>query len=192
MAKATSKAQAKAQELREKIFKVQNLREKIAARKAEREDQQKQKYAKMRLVAEKAPDKLEKCLASLADKCASMAEGWENLRENLGLMKAPHNAALKLRVAAARNYAKNFKRIQSARHRQPPFANLAYLPEEARPEPGFHRFLYRSDDPAPGAVRVSGVGQGCTGASSDPATGAETRGGRTSSWGTAAPLRTTR
>ena len=112
MATATkAKAKPNVAILRAKIAKVQKLREKIAARKEERVQEQKQQFAKMRLVAAKAPEKLEKCLAGLADKCASMAEGWENLRENLGLVKAPREAALKLRVAAAKNYGKNFKRI---------------------------------------------------------------------------------
>lgn len=90
---------------------VKELREKIAARKAERVAAEKAKFAKMRTVAQKAPEKLEACLAGLADKCASMAEGWENLRENLGLVKAAKEAPLKVRVAAARNYGKAFKRV---------------------------------------------------------------------------------
>ena len=107
----TAKVKVPSKEAREKIAKVQALRKKIAARNVERQSEDKQKYAKMRLVAAKAPEKLEKCLAQLADKCASMAEGWENLRENLGLIKAPRQATLKVRVAAARNYAKPFQRI---------------------------------------------------------------------------------
>ena len=87
------------------------LRSKIAARKTERGAENKQKYAKMRLVAAKAPQKLEKCLARLADKYASMAEGIENMRENLGLVRAAKNAPIKVRVATTRNYAKQFVRI---------------------------------------------------------------------------------
>lgn len=90
---------------------VKELRDKIAARKAQRAAEQKAKYAKMVAVAKKAPEKLEACLARLADKCAGQAEGWENLRENLGLVKASKEAPLKVRVAAARNYAKAFNRI---------------------------------------------------------------------------------
>jgi len=90
---------------------VKELRDKIATRKKERVAAQKAKYEKMRTVAAKAPEKLEACLAGLADKCASMAEGWENMRENLGLVKAAQGAPLKVRLAATRKYAKAFQRI---------------------------------------------------------------------------------
>jgi hypothetical protein len=87
------------------------LREKIAARKAERKAENIKKYAKMRSVAAKAPEKLEKHLIRLADKYASMAEGIENLRENLGLVRAAKRAPLEVRKAAAEVYGKKFKKI---------------------------------------------------------------------------------
>jgi len=87
------------------------LRAKIAARKAERKTEKIRKYAKMRSVATKAPEKLEKHLIRLADKYASHAEGIENLRENLGLVRAAKEAPLKIRVAAAKEYGKKFRRI---------------------------------------------------------------------------------
>ena len=92
---------------------VKEIKAKIAARKAERTTEKKQKYAKMRSVATKAPEKLEKCLASVAAKHAALSEGIENLRENLGLIRAAKNAPLKVRVAAAREYGKQFKLIAS-------------------------------------------------------------------------------
>ncbi len=87
------------------------LREKIAARKAERKTEKTKEYAKMRSVATKAPEKLEKHLIRLADKFASMAEGIENLRENLGLIRAAKEAPLKVRTAAAKEYGKKFRKI---------------------------------------------------------------------------------
>lgn len=93
---------------------VKELRAKIAARKAEREAGKTAKvvkYAKMKAVATKAPEKLEKHLIGLADKFAAMAEGIENLRENLGLVRAAKEAPLKTRIAAAKNYGKTFRRI---------------------------------------------------------------------------------
>jgi hypothetical protein len=87
------------------------LRAKIAARKAERKTEKIRKYAKMRTVAAKAPEKLEKHLIRLADKYASHAEGIENLRENLGLVRAAREAPLKIRVAAAKEYGKKFRQI---------------------------------------------------------------------------------
>lgn len=90
---------------------VKELRGKIAARKAEREAKKKQKFAKMRSAAEKAPEKMEKRLAGIAEKCASMTEAIENLRVNLGLHRSATGAPLKVRVAVARNYGKTFKRI---------------------------------------------------------------------------------
>lgn len=90
---------------------LKELRDKIAARRAERAAGKTKKYAKMRLVAAKAPEKLEKHLTMLADKYASAAEGIENLRENLGLVRPAKNAPLKVRVGATRDYAAKFRRI---------------------------------------------------------------------------------
>jgi hypothetical protein len=90
---------------------LQQLREKIAARRLQREAGKADKYAKMRLVAQKAPEKFEKHLLRLADKYASMAEGLENLRGNLGLVRAAKEAPMKVRVATAKAYGNNFIRI---------------------------------------------------------------------------------
>lgn len=90
---------------------IKQLRDKIAARRKDRKAKKIDKYAKMRLVAAKAPEKLEKHLARLADKFASMAEGIENLRENLGLVRVGKEAPMKNRVAAAKSYGKKFVRI---------------------------------------------------------------------------------
>jgi hypothetical protein len=84
---------------------------KIKARQAEKQAAVKAKYAKMRRVAEENAGGVESCLTNLADACAAQAEAFENLRENLDLVQAPKEASLKTRTAAARNYAKSFKRI---------------------------------------------------------------------------------
>src|SRR5271168_3429155 len=89
----------------------EEIRKKVYARKAEKKAAEKAKYAKMRRVAEENAGGVEKSLTNLADACAAQAEAFENLRENLDLVQAPKNAALKVRVAAANNYAKAFKRI---------------------------------------------------------------------------------
>jgi hypothetical protein len=87
------------------------IRKKIEARKVAKQAAQKAKFAKMRHVAENEPMGVEKDLTQLADACAAQAEAFENLKENLDLILAPKEASLKIRVAAARNYAKSFKRI---------------------------------------------------------------------------------
>ena len=90
---------------------LKEIRDKVAARKAQRKAKKADKYAKMRLVAAKAPEKMEKHLIRLADKYASMAEAVENLRVNLGLVRAAKEAPLKVRVAATKTYGKKFIRI---------------------------------------------------------------------------------
>jgi hypothetical protein len=87
------------------------LLKKIQARKAEKQAAQKTKWAKMRHAAEEGAAGIEKKLAKLAYLCSAAAEGFENLRDNLDLIQAPKESSLKVRVAAARNYAKSFKRI---------------------------------------------------------------------------------
>jgi len=93
------------------MAKPQEIRKKIMARKAERAAAEKAKFAKMRQVADGDPGSVEKDLAQLADACAAQAEAFDNLRENLDLIQPPKEAALKVRVAAARNYAKAFRQI---------------------------------------------------------------------------------
>lgn len=89
----------------------EGIRKKIQARKAEKVAAEKAKYAKMKHVADNDPGSVEKDLTSLADACAAQAEAFDALRENLDLIQAPKEASLKIRVAAARNYGKEFKRI---------------------------------------------------------------------------------
>jgi len=87
------------------------LLKKIQARKAEKEATVKAKWAKMRHMAEEAAPEVEHALNDLAEACAAQAEAFDNLKENLDLIQAPKEASLRIRVAAARNYAKAFKRI---------------------------------------------------------------------------------
>jgi hypothetical protein len=87
------------------------LLKKIQARKAEKQAASKAKWAKMRSTAAQYAPTIEKNLAKLAELCSLAAEGFENLRDNLDLVQAPKEASLKVRVAAARNYAKAFQRI---------------------------------------------------------------------------------
>jgi len=87
------------------------LLKKIQARKAEKVAAVKAKYAKMRHVAENAPGEIEKDLTLLADACAAQAEAYDALRENLDLIQAPKEASIKVRVAAAKQYAAEFRRI---------------------------------------------------------------------------------
>jgi hypothetical protein len=84
---------------------------KIQARKAEKVAAEKAKYAKMKRVAEEAPGTIEKDLTALADACAVQAEAFDALRENLDLIQAPKEASVKVRVAAAKQYAAEFRRI---------------------------------------------------------------------------------
>jgi hypothetical protein len=65
----------------------------------------------MRHVAEEGAAGVESSLSNLAEACAAQAEAFDNLKENLDLIQAPKEASLKVRTAAARNYAKSFKRI---------------------------------------------------------------------------------
>jgi len=87
------------------------LLKKIQARKAEKQAAAKAKWAKMRSTAAQYAPTIEKNLAKLAELCVEAAEGFSNLSENLDLVQAPKGASLKIRVAAARNYAKAFQRI---------------------------------------------------------------------------------
>lgn len=87
------------------------LRKKIQARQAEKQAAERAKYAKMRQVANDAPGGVEKELQQLADACSAQAEAFENLKENLDLIQAPKEASIRLRAAAAKNYARSFKRI---------------------------------------------------------------------------------
>lgn len=89
----------------------ESLREKIAARKAERLAEQKNKYARLRQVATEEPKEVEEALTEIADALATMSEGLVNLRENLDLVKAPKTASLKVRIATARKYASSFKQV---------------------------------------------------------------------------------
>jgi hypothetical protein len=65
----------------------------------------------MRSTAAQYAPTIEGNLTKLAELCATAAEEFENLRDNLDLNQAPKEASLKVRVASARNYAKAFKRI---------------------------------------------------------------------------------
>jgi hypothetical protein len=87
------------------------LLKKIQARKAEKQATEKAKWAKMRSTAAQYAPTIEKNLAKLAELCVSAAESFQNLRDNLDLVQAPKGASLKVRVAAARKYAKEFIRI---------------------------------------------------------------------------------
>jgi DNA-binding ferritin-like protein len=87
------------------------LREKMAARKAEREQAKVEKFAKLRRLAEENPQQVENDLNALAEACGNMAEAFENLKENLDLVKAAGDAALKVRIAAAKKYGKGLKRV---------------------------------------------------------------------------------
>jgi hypothetical protein len=87
------------------------LLKKIQARKAEKQAAAKAKWAKMRHVADEGAAGVESSLSNLAEACAAQAEAFDNLKENLDLIQAPKEASLKVRTAAARNYAKSFKRI---------------------------------------------------------------------------------
>jgi hypothetical protein len=93
------------------MAKPQEIRKKIMARKAEKAAAEYEKYAVLRVVAANDPGSVEKDLTQLADACAGQAEAFDNLRENLDLIQPPKEAALKVRVAAARNYAKAFRQI---------------------------------------------------------------------------------
>jgi hypothetical protein len=87
------------------------LLKKIQSRKAEKQAAAKAKWAKMRHVAEEGAAGVESSLSNLAEACAAQADAYGNLKENLDLIQAPKEASLKVRTAAARNYAKAFKRI---------------------------------------------------------------------------------
>jgi hypothetical protein len=87
------------------------LLKKIQARKAEKQAATKAKWAQMRHAATEGATDFEKKIAKLAELCVAAAEGFQNLRDNLDLVQAPKGASLKVRVAAARKYAKSFQRI---------------------------------------------------------------------------------
>ncbi len=86
------------------------IRKAIQARKEERKTETAAKYAKMRECA-KAPAKFAGVLNVLVAKSARQADYMDGLRENLGLVKAAAEAPAKVRVAAARNYGKDFIKV---------------------------------------------------------------------------------
>ena len=86
------------------------IRKAIQARKEARKTETAAKYAKMRECA-KAPAKFAGVLNVLVAKSARQADYMDGLRENLGLVKAAAEAPAKVRVAAARNYGKDFIKI---------------------------------------------------------------------------------
>jgi hypothetical protein len=89
--------------------KREALREKIAARRAERKAELGTKYARLRQVAAEEPKEVDAALGELAEAFGAMADGLNNLRDNLDLIQAPKTAKLAVRIAAARKYAKAFK-----------------------------------------------------------------------------------
>ena len=93
------------------MAKPAELLKKIQARKAEKAAEAKAKWAKMRHMADEGAADVEHSLTDLADACSAQAEAFENLKENLDLIQAPKEASIKIRTAAAANYAKAFKRI---------------------------------------------------------------------------------
>jgi hypothetical protein len=86
------------------------IRKAIQARKEARKTETAAKYEKMRACA-KAPAKFAGVLNVLVAKSARQADYMDGLRENLGLVKAAAEAPAKVRVAAARNYGKDFIKI---------------------------------------------------------------------------------
>ena len=87
-----------------KNTKVEELRAKVSARKAAKKTKTDNKYSKMQILARKSPERLDNVLISLGDKFASMAEGVENLRENLGL-------SLGGKTASKKTYGEQFRVI---------------------------------------------------------------------------------
>jgi len=87
------------------------LLKKIQARKAEKQAAAKAKWAAMRHTAVEGAAEFEKKLACLSELCAAASDGFDNLKANLDLVTPPKEASLKVRVGAARNYAKAFQRL---------------------------------------------------------------------------------
>ncbi len=88
----------------------EQVRKAIQARKAARKTETAAQYEKMRACA-KAPAKFAGILNVLVAKSARQADYMDGLRENLGLVKAAAEAPAKVRVAAARNYGKDFIKV---------------------------------------------------------------------------------
>jgi len=83
----------------------EEVRKAIAARKEARKAEKAASYEKMRACA-KAPAKFAAILDDLVMKSARQADSWDNLRANLGLVRAAKDASAKERVAAARAASK--------------------------------------------------------------------------------------
>jgi hypothetical protein len=97
------------------MSKIQTLKEKIAAKKREREQarvkQAALKFAKLRYIAEASPEKIEGDLQILAETCHAQAEAFANLLQNLDLVHAKAGSSAKERVATAKRYASGLRRI---------------------------------------------------------------------------------
>jgi hypothetical protein len=89
----------------------EELRKKLAARKAERAVEASSKYARMRQVAAEESKEVDAALSELAEALGGMADAMMMLKENLGLIQAPKTAALSVRMTAARKYAAPFKEL---------------------------------------------------------------------------------
>lgn len=96
------------------------LREKIAARRKEREAEKTaasektaavNKYARVRQVAAEEPQAAADGLEQLGDAFGQLGEAVQALRENLDLVEAPVTASLKERIASKRSFAKAFRQI---------------------------------------------------------------------------------
>lgn len=87
------------------------LREKIAARRKAQAEEAKAKFARLRQVAMDEPKEVDAALSELGEALGTMADALTNLKENLDLVQAPKEAALKVRIASARKYASSFRRM---------------------------------------------------------------------------------
>ncbi len=88
----------------------EEVRKAIQVRKEVRKTETAAQYEKMRACA-KTPAKFAGVLNVLVAKSARQADYMDGLRENLGLVKAAAEAPAKVRVAAARNYGKDFIKV---------------------------------------------------------------------------------
>lgn len=87
----------------------EEFKKQIKARRQEKEA--KTKYAALRHIAEKFPREISAALTELSEGFHQVGEALNSMNENLGLVTPPKTASIQVRIAAAKNYGVELRRL---------------------------------------------------------------------------------